>query len=48
MTQDRSFKVRLWPTLIFLHDGHEIAREVRPDNVEAVAQALTLLGSGNL
>ena len=44
----RSFKIRLWPTLIFLQDGQEIARVVRPDNVEAVAQALTLLGSGNL
>ena len=44
----RSFKVRLWPTLIFLQDGQEIARVVRPDNVEAVAQALTLLDSGNL
>ena len=44
----RSFKIRLWPTLIFLQDGQEIARVVRPDNVEAVAQALTLLDSGNL
>src|SRR6185369_13831480 len=26
----RSFKVRLWPTLIFMRDGKEIARLVRP------------------
>jgi thioredoxin 1 len=31
----RSFKVKLWPTLIFLKDGVEVARVVRPD---AVAQ----------
>ena len=44
----RSFKVRLWPTLIFLRDGQEVARVVRPDNADAVVQALTLLDSGNL
>ena len=26
----RSFKVKLWPTLILLRDGQEIARVVRP------------------
>lgn len=26
----RSFRVKLWPTLILLHDGQEIARLVRP------------------
>ena len=26
----RSFRVKLWPTLIFLRDGREVARLVRP------------------
>jgi thioredoxin 1 len=26
----RSFRVKLWPTLIFMRDGKEIARVVRP------------------
>ena len=26
----RSFGVKLWPTLVFLRDGHEVARVVRP------------------
>lgn len=26
----RAFKVKLWPTLIFLRDGKEVARLVRP------------------
>lgn len=26
----RSFKIKLWPTLVFLRDGVEVARVVRP------------------
>ena len=26
----RAFKVKLWPTLIYLHNGTEVARLVRP------------------
>ena len=26
----RAFKVKLWPTLILLHEGNEVARVVRP------------------
>jgi len=36
----RSFKVRLWPTLVFLRDGHEIARVVRPRDADAIRSAL--------
>ena len=39
----RSFRVKLWPTLVFLRDGVEVARVVRPNNAEAVGQALTLI-----
>ncbi len=36
----RSFKVRLWPTLVFIRDGNEVARLVRPQDAAAIAQAL--------
>ena len=29
----RSFKVKLWPTLVYLENGTEIGRVVRPNNV---------------
>jgi thioredoxin 1 len=35
----RSFRVKLWPTLVFLRDGQEVARVVRPRSVDEVAQA---------
>lgn len=34
----RAFRVKLWPTLILLHDGKEVARLVRPLHVEEVRQ----------
>jgi thioredoxin 1 len=36
----RSFRVKLWPTLVFLRDGQEVARLVRPGDSDAVRQAL--------
>ncbi|MDP2810984.1 MAG: thioredoxin family protein [Rhodocyclaceae bacterium] len=36
----RSFRVKLWPTLIFLRQGTEVARLVRPTDTEAIEQAL--------
>ncbi len=36
----RSFGVKLWPTLIFLQDGVERSRSVRPASVEAIDAAL--------
>src|SRR5690625_2111224 len=36
----RSFAVKLWPTLIFLQQGNEIARLVRPGDAAAIRQAL--------
>jgi thioredoxin 1 len=36
----RSFMVKLWPTLIFLRDGKELSRLVRPTSVEAITSAL--------
>ncbi|MBO9357049.1 thioredoxin [Bordetella petrii] len=36
----RSFRVKLWPSLIFLRDGHEVARLVQPDSAQDIADAL--------
>lgn len=36
----RSFQVKLWPTLIFMKDGKEITRLVRPDSAVAIRDAL--------
>lgn len=36
----RSYRVKLWPTLVFLHDGVEVARVVRPSNRAVVDEAL--------
>jgi thioredoxin 1 len=38
----RSFGVKLWPTLVFLKDGAEVARLVRPDDPKKIADALNL------
>ncbi|GLS90290.1 thiol reductase thioredoxin [Psychromonas marina] len=37
----RLFSVKLWPTLILLHDGQEVARLVRPFNTGQVQTLLT-------
>lgn len=40
----RSYRVKLWPTLIFLRDGAEVARLVRPGGGAAIEEALAALG----
>ncbi len=42
----RSFGVKLWPTVVFLRDGVEVARVVRPTSRSAVEDALALLVGG--
>ena len=37
----RSFRVKLWPTLVVVRDGKELARVVRPADAEEVRQALS-------
>jgi thioredoxin 1 len=39
----RSFEVKLWPTLVFLRDGEEAARLVRPRDAGAIGRALALI-----
>ena len=36
----RSFQIKLWPTLVFLRDGREVARVVRPAHADEVKAAL--------
>jgi thioredoxin 1 len=36
----RSFRITLWPTLIFLRDGKEVARLVRPGSSALIEDAL--------
>jgi thioredoxin 1 len=35
----RSFRIKLWPTLVFLSHGKEVARLVRPTQRDTIAQA---------
>ena len=37
----RSYRIKLWPTLVVLKDGQEIARVVRPTGRAAMEAALT-------
>jgi thioredoxin 1 len=36
----RSYGVRLWPTLVFLLDGKEVTRVVRPHSMDQIRQAM--------
>lgn len=35
----RSFRVKLWPTLVFLKDGREVDRVTRPSSLDEVRNA---------
>jgi thioredoxin 1 len=39
----RSFGVKLWPTLVFLRDGRELARLVRPGDAAAIGASLATI-----
>jgi thioredoxin 1 len=39
----RAFRVKLWPTIVLLHDGQEIARLIRPRAPEELQRALAML-----
>jgi thioredoxin 1 len=41
----RSFGVRFWPTLVFLKDGKELERLVRPRDAAAIAAALAKISA---
>jgi thioredoxin 1 len=37
----RSFRVKLWPTLVFLRDGQEVGRLVRPVAAQDIENAMS-------
>jgi thioredoxin 1 len=41
----RSFRVKLWPTVVVLKDGQEVARVVRPADSQELADALSQAGA---
>ena len=41
----RSFRVKLWPTVIFVKEGVEVARVVRPSSAQAVSVAARQIDS---
>ncbi|HBP5357585.1 MULTISPECIES: thioredoxin family protein [Pseudomonas aeruginosa group] len=43
----RSFQVKLWPTFVFLRDGREVTRVVRPGSASVLEEAFeSLVGEG--
>ena len=42
----RTFGVKLWPTLVFLRDGTEVARVVRPTDRVELDRAFNLVDPG--
>lgn len=44
----RSFGIKLWPTLVMLKDGREVARVVRPASVREINEALSQLDAAPL
>ena len=43
----RSFRVKLWPTLIFLRDGQEVARTVRPRSAAEIRQGVEAIAGAD-
>jgi thioredoxin 1 len=39
----RSYQVKLWPTLVFLSDGREMTRLIRPRDVSEIRRCLALI-----
>jgi thioredoxin 1 len=42
----RSYGVKLWPTLVFLRNGREVSRVVRPRGSDELARAVLQLKQG--
>jgi thioredoxin 1 len=41
----RSFGVKLWPTLVFLRNGEEVARIIRPSDQGTIARVLDVIAT---
>jgi thioredoxin 1 len=44
----RSYRVKLWPTIIFLRDGKEVARAIRPEDVDEIRSGLQAAAGGEV
>ena len=42
----RSYRVKLWPTLVFLKDGQEVARVTRPNTMDELRDGLARISAG--
>ena len=42
----RTFGVKLWPTLVFIRDGVEVTRVVRPVDGDALSRAFKFVAAG--
>ena len=42
----RSYRIKLWPTLVFLRDGEEVARLVRPTDATSIERAILAIERG--
>ena len=43
----RSFRIKLWPTLVFLSNGRETTRLVRPGDANSIRDALATIDIAN-
>ena len=43
----RSFRIKLWPTLVFLSNGRETTRLVRPRDADSIRHALATIDVAN-
>jgi len=41
----RGFRVKLWPTLVFLRNGQEVARLVRPQTAQDIQDAVQAIAA---
>ena len=41
----RAYRVTLWPTLVFLRDGEEVTRVIRPQSAQEVTEGLDAITS---
>lgn len=41
----RSFRVKLWPTLVFMNNGQEVSRLVRPSDAASIADAIAAIAA---
>jgi len=41
----RAFRIKLWPTVVFLKDGKEVARVVRPEDADELREGFAQIAA---